>query len=73
MTDPPGAGVLPVLRYIRAQRSSLDRREYAFVQSARALGVTWKRIGEALGLDSPQAAQQRYERLGKRIGPGDGR
>ena len=66
--DLPGASALASLRSIRGQRSSLDRREYAMMTSARALGVTWKRIAGAFGLDSPQAARQRYERLEKRIG-----
>jgi len=68
----PGAGALESLRDITAERYSLDRREFAMIQSARALGVTWERIGEALGVDSPQAARQRYERLERRIGPGGG-
>ena len=62
-----GNAVLDSLAAIRSERFSLDRRELALLQSARALGVTWKRIAVALGLDSPQAAQQRYERLEKRI------
>ena len=37
--------------------------------AARALGVTWKRAGDALGLDSADAARERYEELDKRIGP----
>ena len=69
--EPPGASALASLRSIRGQRASLDRREYAMIHSARALGVTWKRIAGALGVDSPQAAQQRYERLQKRITPPD--
>ena len=67
--DPPGLAALASLRSIRGQRFSLDRREFAMIQSARALGVTWERIGEALGVDSPQAARQRYERLQGRIAP----
>lgn len=64
-----GSSALAALRSIRAQRSSLDRREYAMLQSARALGVNWERAGEALGLDSADATRERHEELGKRIGP----
>ena len=67
--DLPGSSVLAALRSIRGQRYSLDRREYAMIQSAMALGVTWERIGEALGLGSADAARERYADLEKRIGP----
>ena len=61
--------LLAALKAIRTERFSLDHREYALMQGARALGATWKQVAGAAGLDSPQAAQQRYERLEKRIGP----
>ncbi len=67
--DPPGAAALASLRSIRGQRFSLDRREYAMIQSARALGVTWERIAEALGIGSAEAAREWYERLQGRIAP----
>ena len=64
-----GAGVIEALRQIRTERYSMERREYALIQSARALGRTWQQIATALGQHSPQAAQQRYKALGRRIGP----
>ena len=61
---------LAALRGIRSERYSLERREYAMIQSARALGATWQQVATELGQHSPQAAQQRYRVLEKRIGPG---
>ena len=64
--DPPGMAALASLRSIRGQRHSLDRREYAMIHSARALGVTWTRIGEALGTGRDEA-KHRHEELERRI------
>ena len=64
--EPPGMAALASLRSIRGQRSSLDRREYAMLQSARALGVGWGRIAEALGLDTADA-KRRHEELDARV------
>lgn len=69
MDEQAGAGALEALRVIRGERRSLDRREYAQIQSARALGVTWQRIGRALGYRSPQAGHQWYKVLAKRVSP----
>jgi len=60
--------ILAVLRGADQRRYDLDEGEYLCIQGARDEAATWKQIAEALGLDSPQAAQQRYERLGKRLG-----
>ena len=65
----PGAGALESLRDITAERYSLDRREYAMIQSAYVLGAPWERIATALGLPSADAARERYEALEKQIGP----
>ena len=64
--DLPGASALASLRSIRGQRSSLDRREYAMMTSARALGVGWGRIAEALGLDTADV-KRRHEELDARV------
>ena len=65
-TDLPGASALAALRSICGQRHSLDRREFAMIHSARALGVGWGRIAEALGLDTADA-KRRHEELDARV------
>lgn len=65
------------LRLIESARSDLDTLEVALLLTARAEGLTWSQIAEELGLRSPQAAQQRYQRVAQRptseapAGPGD--
>lgn len=44
-----------------ARRNALEREIAVCVSAARAAGVPWSQIGEALGV-SKQAAQQRYGR-----------
>ena len=44
-----------------ARRNALDREIAVCVSAARAAGVPWSTIGDALGV-SKQAAQQRYGR-----------
>lgn len=65
MSEPPGA--LGALRDIPARRRETDQSEHALIKAARAEGFTWREIAVALGLDSPQAAQQRFERLADRL------
>ena len=54
---------LGVLRQLHGERGQLDRAERALIDIARRHGVTWTEIGQALGLRSAQAAQQRRKRL----------
>lgn len=54
------------LALIESARSDLDTLEAALVLTARAEGLTWARIAETIGLRSPQAAQQRYQRTAER-------
>ncbi|WP_193104354.1 hypothetical protein [Brachybacterium sp. FME24] len=54
------------LRLIESARSDLDTLEVALLLTARAEGLTWSQIAEELGLRSPQAAQQRYQRVAQR-------
>lgn len=56
------------LALIESARSDLDVLEAALVLTARAEGLTWARIAAAMGLGSPQAAQQRYQRTTERPG-----
>ncbi|MBB5081852.1 hypothetical protein [Nonomuraea endophytica] len=44
-------------------RRDLDLLEHSLLRAAREAGLRWRDIAGALGLDSPQAAQQRLARL----------
>lgn len=50
---------LDTVSRVVARRNALEREIAVCVSAARAAGVPWSRIGEALGV-SKQAAQQRY-------------
>jgi len=52
-----GLAALPDLR------RRLDAAEHQLIASSRRRGLAWSRIATALGLGSPQAAEQRYARL----------
>lgn len=51
------------LTLLDTARADLDVLETALVFSARAEGLTWARVAETMGLRSPQAAQQRFQRV----------
>ncbi len=58
------------LRLLASARAELDQVEAGLMFAARAAGMTWPEIARALGLSSPQAAQQRLHRVALRaIGP----
>ena len=44
-------------------RADLDAIETQLLRTARTKGMTWHDIAFSLGLNTPQAARQRYERL----------
>ncbi|WP_432993112.1 DNA-binding protein [Dactylosporangium sp. CA-233914] len=44
-------------------RAELDATERYLLGTARERGMTWQDIALSLGLGTPQAARQRYERL----------
>ncbi|MEJ3749467.1 hypothetical protein WEI85_40180 [Actinomycetes bacterium KLBMP 9797] len=52
---------------LAAARSELDQLEAGLLFVARAEGLTWALIAEALGLRTAQAAQQRHERVVARL------
>lgn len=54
------------LSMIETARSDLDSLEVALLLTARAEGMTWAEVAEALGLRSPQAALQRFQRFSQR-------
>lgn len=64
--DPGGAEAdqaLAALGLLRAARAEVDQLETGLLFAARGLGLTWAQTATALGLNSPQACQQRLDRL----------
>jgi hypothetical protein len=59
-------GVLAALALLTAARAELDQSEAALLFTARSQGLSWPRISQAMGLGSPQAAQQRFDRVSGR-------
>ncbi|HEX5296993.1 MAG TPA: DNA-binding protein [Streptosporangiaceae bacterium] len=59
-------GVLAALSLLAAARAELDHTEAALLFTARSRGLSWPRISRAMGLGSPQAAQQRFDRVSGR-------
>jgi len=51
------------LRLLESARAEVDALESGLLFVARAEGLTWLQIAEQLGVRSPQAAQQRFERV----------
>jgi hypothetical protein len=62
------ADLLAALTLLPAARAEVDQVETALLFSARAEGISWARISRAMGLRSPQAAQQRLGRVAGRAG-----
>jgi hypothetical protein len=58
------------LALLAAARSEVDQLEAGLLFAARAEGLTWAQIAEALGLRTAQAAQQRHDRVLGRLGEG---
>jgi hypothetical protein len=67
--DPRHDRQLSELRTIAAERSRLDERERAAIDTAREFGLTWAQIATALGMHHRQGAQQRQQRLRKDSDP----
>lgn len=62
------ADLYAALQLIESARAELDGLETGLLFVARAEGLTWPQIAERLGVRSPQAAQQRFERVSQRAG-----
>ncbi len=60
--------LLAALTLLPAARAEADQVEAALLFTARAHGLSWSRISRAMGLGSPQAAQQRFDRIAGRTG-----
>ena len=54
------------LSLIRTARADLDALEAGLILIARAEGLTWPEVARHLGVRSPQAAQQRFQRVSSR-------
>lgn len=54
------------LQLVESARAEMDALEAGLLFVARAEGLTWPQIAEHLGVRSPQAAQQRFERVTSR-------
>lgn len=60
------ADLYAALQLIESARAEMDALETGLLFVARAEGLTWPKIAERLGVRSPQAAQQRFERVSAR-------
>ena len=60
--------MLAALTLLAAARAEVDQTEAAVLFTARAQGLSWSQISQAMGLGSPQAAQQRFGRVTGRAG-----
>lgn len=65
------ADLKAALRLLVSAQSDMEALESALLFIARAEGLTWAEIAEQLGLRSPQAAQQRFERVNSRVAKDD--
>ncbi|WP_418960985.1 DNA-binding protein [Streptomyces tritici] len=57
------ADITAALSLVPLVRGEMDELEAGLLQMARGRGMTWPEIAFGLGLGTPQAARQRYERL----------
>jgi len=57
------SNLLDALRLLIPARSALDRLEGQLIMKSRERGLSWQQIAESMEYDSPQAAQQRFQRL----------
>ncbi|MBO3741764.1 DNA-binding protein [Actinoplanes flavus] len=55
--------LVAALTLLPSVRADLDSTELHLLKIARSKGMTWQDIAFSLGLNTPQAAKQRYERL----------
>ncbi|MBC2878298.1 MULTISPECIES: DNA-binding protein [Streptomyces] len=60
------ADITAALSLVPLMRGEMDELEAGLLAMARGRGMTWPEIAFGLGLGTPQAARQRYERLADR-------
>ena len=58
--------ITAALTLLPRAREEAEALEAGLIQMARGRGMTWQDIAFGLGLGTPQAARQRYERLADR-------
>ncbi|GAA3311520.1 hypothetical protein GCM10020295_81380 [Streptomyces cinereospinus] len=63
------ADITAALSLVPLVRGEMDELETGLLKMARGRGMTWQEIAFGLGLGTPQAARQRYERLASRAAP----
>ncbi|WBO68371.1 DNA-binding protein [Streptomyces camelliae] len=66
------ADITAALSLVPLVRAELDELEAGLIKMARGRDMTWPEVAFGLGLGTPQAARQRYERLADRTGEGEG-
>jgi hypothetical protein len=59
--------VMAALTLLPAARAEMEQLETALLFTARAQGLSWGRISQAMGLGSAQASLQRFDRLTGRV------
>ncbi|MFE7840106.1 DNA-binding protein [Streptomyces sp. NPDC057474] len=64
------ADITAALSLVPLARGEMDELEVGLLDMARGRGMTWPEIAFGLGLQTPQAARQRYERLASRTETG---
>lgn len=57
---------LAALTLLPAARAEMEALESGVLYAAKGAGLTWTQMAAPLGLSSPQAAQQRLDRLASR-------
>ena len=57
---------LAALTLLPAARAEMEALESGVLYAAKSAGLTWTQMAAPLGLSSPQAAQQRLDRLAAR-------
>lgn len=58
--------LLAALALLPAARAEVDEVEAGLLFMARSSGLTWADMADAMGFSSPQACQQRFNRLAAR-------
>lgn len=66
--DLDSADLLSALTLLPAARAEVEGVEAGLLFAAKAAGLTWAQIAEAMGFRSPQACQQHFNRLTARRG-----
>lgn len=59
--------LLAALALLPAARAEVDEVEAGLLFLARSSGLTWAEMADAMGFSSPQACQQRFNRLAARV------